>query len=139
MKKIILQAFFFGLFIYSCLFFWQSLLSLPFWNNACADRGLSKMICHGEIIYEYDVDMNINNTRSKRKFRVSRITPYNFLRMKMYCMIAVRTFIIITLGACFHEIKQWKSQDIESQQWKQTSEAKIITGNWPSQNNNKIK
>ena len=44
MKKIILQAFLFGLFIYSRLFFWPSLLNLPFWNNACADRGLSKII-----------------------------------------------------------------------------------------------
>ena len=41
-KILSLQAFIFGLFIYSCLFFWSSLLNLPFWNNACTDRRLSK-------------------------------------------------------------------------------------------------
>ena len=30
--------------MYSRLFFRSSLLNLPFSNNACADRGLSKMI-----------------------------------------------------------------------------------------------
>ena len=26
------------------MFFWPSLLNLPFWNNTCADRGLSEII-----------------------------------------------------------------------------------------------
>ena len=44
MKKISLQAVLFGLFIYSCLFFWTSLLNLQFWNNVCTGRSLSKII-----------------------------------------------------------------------------------------------
>ena len=44
MKKISLQAVPFGLFIYSYLFFWTSLLNLQFWNNVCTDRSLSKIV-----------------------------------------------------------------------------------------------
>ena len=33
-----------GLFTYSRLFFWPSLLNLPFSDNTCADRGLTKII-----------------------------------------------------------------------------------------------
>ena len=44
MKRIILTSILSGLFVYSRLFFWPSLLNLPFSNNACANRGLSKII-----------------------------------------------------------------------------------------------
>ena len=61
------------------------------------------------MIYACDIDMNINKTKSKRKYWVSRRTPYNFLWMKVYCIIAVRIFIIIILDGCLHKIKQEKS------------------------------
>ena len=48
-------------------------------------------------------------------------------------MIAVRIFIIIIKDFCLHKIKQWKSQDTELQQWKQSNESKIITENYSSQ------
>ena len=44
MKRIILTSILSGLSIYSCLFFWPSLLNLLFLNNVYIDRGLSKII-----------------------------------------------------------------------------------------------
>ena len=77
------------MFIYSHLFFWPSLLNLPYSNNVCGDRGLrKKLICGGKIIYAHDEGMNFYKTRSKRKCRVSRRAHYNFWWMKMYYLIA---------------------------------------------------
>ena len=127
MKKIILTSISFW-FIYSRLFFWPSLLNLPFWNNACADRGLSKIMNMRQkdnlCILR---NMNINKTRSKRECWVSRRTPYNFLWMKMYNRS--ENLYYNCLRRFLHKIKQWKSQEIELQQWKQSNESKIITRN----------
>ena len=67
------------LYIHSRSCFWPSLLELAFWNNACANRGLSKIINMQwkDNVCIYDV-MNINKTTLKRKCQVSRRTPTIF-------------------------------------------------------------
>ena len=85
------------------LFFWPSLLILSFSNNACADRGLSKMICGRKIIYAYDIDININKIRLKRNVEFQEDPPTIYYKWK--CISTMRIFVMIILDVCLHKIK----------------------------------
>ena len=124
MKKISLQAVLFGLFIYSCLFFWTSLLNLQFWNNVCTDRSLSKIVnmwlkdnlgTVNKKLLNFLTDLSVNTQCPSPLLNNTHDQHLDFILILAHQLIhhAIHTFVCTQLVhfECFRNLSDKISED----------------------------